>query len=77
MTLKSNGKKFPSHSKRIFALKFDNVEENILYSSGWDDTVLVNDLREGGPVSIVVGPHVCGESIDVYDSYLIAGSYRN
>ncbi len=38
---------------------------------------MVNDLREGGPVSIIIGPHVCGESIDVCDNLLIAGSYRN
>ena len=25
----------------------------------------------------VVGPHVCGESIDVLDNMLVAGSYRN
>jgi WD40 repeat protein len=77
MTLKANGKKFPSHSKRIFALKFDQTQESILYSSGWDDTVHINDLREGGPVGIVTGTHVCGEAIDVVDNLLIAGNYRN
>lgn len=39
MKIKSNGKNLPGHSKRIFALKFDNENENILYSGGWDDTV--------------------------------------
>ena len=49
----------------------------MLYSSGWDDTVMINDLREGGPVGIVVGPHVCAsDGIDVVDNLLIAGSYR-
>lgn len=50
MVLKSTGKKFPGHSNRIFALKFNNTDENILYSAGWDDTVQINDLRVGGPV---------------------------
>jgi hypothetical protein len=26
---------------------------------------------------MVSGPHVCGESIDVIENLLIAGSYRN
>lgn len=48
--LRSTGKMFPGHSNRIYSLKFNNTDENILYSSGWDDTVQINDLREGGPV---------------------------
>ena len=39
LTLKPNGKAFPGHTNRIFALKFDHTNENILYSAGWDDTV--------------------------------------
>lgn len=77
MTLKPNGSQFLGHSNRIFALKFDKEQSDILYSGGWDDTVQVNDLRVGGPVSCLIGPHVCGESIDVVDNLLIAGSYRN
>jgi len=51
MVLKSTGKMFPGHSNRIYSLKFSNNNEHILYSSGWDDTVQINDLREGGPVN--------------------------
>jgi WD40 repeat protein len=39
MTLKATGKLLPGHSNRIYALKFSNTDENILYSAGWDDTV--------------------------------------
>lgn len=39
MTLKATGKLLPGHSNRIYALKFSKTDENILYSSGWDDTV--------------------------------------
>lgn len=39
MTLRSTGKMHPGHSNRIYALKFSNTDENMLYSSGWDDTV--------------------------------------
>lgn len=51
MTLKSTGKLYPGHSNRIFSVKFNSTDENTLYSSGWDDTVQINDLREGGPVN--------------------------
>lgn len=77
MTLKSGKTWLPGHSNRIFALRFDKTNEHLLYSGGWDDSVYINDLRQGGPVEVVPGPHVCGESIDVQDNYLIAGSYRN
>jgi len=78
MTLKAGGSKLPGHSNRIFAIKFDKKQENIVYSSGWDDVVYVSDLRIGGQaVSMIPGPHVCGESIDVVENLLLAGSYRN
>lgn len=45
LTLKSGGIKLPGHSKRIFAVKFDHTQDNILYSAGWDEAVYVSDLR--------------------------------
>ncbi|CDW82968.1 wd repeat protein [Stylonychia lemnae] len=77
MTLKPTGRNFPGHTNRVYALKFSNTEENILYSSGWDDTVQINDLREGGSVGIISGTHVCGDAIDVCENLLVAGNYRN
>jgi WD40 repeat protein len=66
MTLRGGGSGLPGHSKRIFAVKFDPTQENIIYSAGWDEAVYVSDLRLGGmAVSVFPGPHVCGESIDV------------
>ncbi|TNV77896.1 hypothetical protein FGO68_gene9685 [Halteria grandinella] len=77
MTLKAGGVGLPGHSKRIFSLKFDYGNENVLYSGGWDDAIYVNDLREGGAVGVVLGPHISGDAIDVKGNLLIAGSYRN
>jgi len=56
---------------------FNKEDPNILYSGGWDDAVQIQDLRVGGPVGQIAGPHVCGESIDQQGDYLAAGSYRN
>jgi len=78
MTFKAGGSKLPGHSKRIFAVKFDRTNESIVYSGGWDDAVYVSDLRAGGAaVAVAPGPHVCGESIDVVENLLVAGSYRH
>ena len=49
MTIKEKGD-LPGHSNRIFALKFNPIDENVLCSAGWDNTVQVNDLRAKGPV---------------------------
>jgi COMPASS component SWD3 len=67
----------PGHSNRVFAVKFDYKDDNVLYSGGWDDCVYIHDLRESCAVGVIPGPHVCGEAIDVIDNLLVAGSYRN
>lgn len=77
LTLKGSGH-LPGHNKRIFAVKFDKTQENIVYSGGWDGAIYVSDLRQGGSaVAVVPGPHVCGDSIDVDENLLLAGSFRN
>jgi COMPASS component SWD3 len=35
----------PGHSNRIFSVKFDKEEENLLISGGWDRSVKVWDIR--------------------------------
>lgn len=77
MTLKSGGMGLPGHSKRIHSLKFDPNNENLLFSGGWDDVIYINDLREGGAVGMIPGPHICGDGIDVKGNLVIAASYRN
>lgn len=77
MTLKERGD-LPGHSNRIFSVKFNQVNPNILFSGGWDNTMQVYDIREKGPVASIFGPHVCGDAIDVRnDGYtVLTGSYR-
>ena len=70
----SNGHKMHGHSNRIFCCKFDPKDDNIIYSGGWDDIIMINDLREGGPVSKILGPHICGEAIDLQGNLLLVGS---
>ena len=66
---------FESHTNRIFALKFDPFQPNLLYSGGWDSYIVVNDIRQREKVGDIFGPKICGESIDVNDTQLLVGSY--
>lgn len=65
----------PGHSNRIFSLKYFPDDPNLHVSCGWDNTMIIYDVRYQYPVASMLGPHVCGESIDVNGNYLIAGSY--
>lgn len=62
------------HANRIFAVKW--IDENTLASGGWDNNVLVWDIRTERVVKCVYGPHVCGESIDARANLLLTGSYH-
>ena len=67
----------PGHSNRVFALKFDPRDDNMIVSGGWDSTVQIHDIRVGGAVRSIYGPHICGDAIDVAgDGVLLTGSWR-
>jgi len=68
----------PGHSNRIFCVKFNPKDQNILASAGWDNTVQINDLRYRGTMHSIWGPHVCGDAIAFRsDGYtMVTGSYR-
>lgn len=64
------------HSNRVFSLKFDKNDENIVVSGGWDNTVQIWDLRVERSVRSFYGPHVCGDAVDIHDGTILTGSYR-
>ena len=68
----------PGHSNRVFCVKFNPKDQNLLASAGWDNTVQINDLRYRGTMHSIWGPHVCGDSIAFRsDGYtMVTGSYR-
>lgn len=76
-TMKEKGKLI-GHGNRIFCVKFNKGDQNVLVSGGWDNNVFVYDMRFRGPVHALYGPHICGDSIDFKtDGYtMICGSYR-
>jgi COMPASS component SWD3 len=64
------------HSNRVFSLKFNPNDENILLSGGWDNTVQIWDVRAGISVRNIFGPHICGDAIDVQNGMILTGSWR-
>lgn len=68
----------PGHSNRVYCVKFNKSDDNMVASGGWDNTVQIYDTRYRGPIKSLWGPHICGETIDFRrDGYtMVTGSYR-
>jgi len=66
-----------SHSNRVFCVKYDQDDPNMIASGGWDCNVKIWDIRQGHPVRNIAGPYICGSSIDINNGYLVTGSYRD
>jgi len=69
---------FPGHSNRVFCVKFNKTDPNMIISGGWDNTVQIYDTRYRGPVRTMYGPYVCGDTMEIKkDGHtLVTGSYR-
>lgn len=70
------GESSHGHANRVFSLKFHPTQEHLLLSGGWDNTVQLWDDRTPGAVSSIYGPHIAGDSIDVFENTLLTGSWR-
>jgi WD40 repeat protein len=68
--------KHVGHSNRIFALKWKYDDDNVLISGGWDNTILMWDLRSNNCFRSIFGPHIAGQSIDIQNDIICAGSWR-
>eukprot|EP00483_Globobulimina_turgida_P006762 UN06773 len=64
------------HSNRIFALKWKPDDSNILISGGWDNCVLMWDLRSQNCFRSIFGPHIAGQTIDIQNDIIVTGSWR-
>lgn len=69
--------KVEGHKNRVFAIKHNPLNPYVIYSGGWDCSILVHDLRDKKRVGDIFGPYICGESIAIKDDLLIAGSYSS
>ena len=65
----------PEHSNRIFAVKFSKKDTNLLLSGGWDNTILLYDIRAREVQNYLYGPHICGDGMDLKDDLLLTVSW--
>ncbi|CDW81377.1 wd repeat protein [Stylonychia lemnae] len=77
LDMKIGGKNLPGHSSRVFSVKFNPQEPNMIISGGWDRTIQIYDIREGRTVGSIYGPQISGDALDIYDDMIIAGCNRN
>ncbi|XP_071790081.1 uncharacterized protein [Asterias amurensis] len=66
------------HRSRIFSLKFHPNKSEEFVSGGWDDTVQFWDTRTEHSIRKLIGPHVCGDALDIdpYHNHIVTGSWR-
>lgn len=76
VTLEGGGQGFPGHTNRVFCAKFVSEDPNIIVSGGWDKNVKIWDVRQNSCVQQVIGPVICGDSIDVHDGFILTGQYE-
>lgn len=66
------------HSNRIFSVKYHPTDPNIIISGSWDRMIQFWDVRAGDAVRSILGPYVCGDSIDISEDghTVLTGSSR-
>ena len=57
--------RYPAHMNKIFAVKFNPIYPNILYSGSWDQTIKFWDIRMNTKTQQINQIQTCGESIDL------------
>lgn len=62
------------HDNRIMSVKF--IDHNYILSGGWDNNVLIWDMRNTQVIRTFYGPRVYGDSLDVKGDTILAGSYN-
>lgn len=65
------------HSNRIFSVKFDPENRNLLLSAGWDNNLIFWDLRDKKAIEAIGGTSVSGDTIDIKNGKILVGSYRD
>ena len=75
LTLQPGKYETMGHQNRVYSVKYLPNDENMLVSGGWDHTVLLWDLRTGLVERSWLGPKIWGDTLDVTEDLLLAGSH--
>lgn len=68
--------KVSGHTNRLFSCLY--VDNNTIASCGWDDTVILWDMRSGQVLRSLFGAHICGEALAyVGNNMIVTGSWRD
>jgi WD40 repeat protein len=69
--------KVSGHESRIFCSTY--LSDDTIACSGWDDTVILWDVRSGALTRAIFGTHICGEAIAFRRDrkMMITGSWRD
>lgn len=67
----------PTHANRIYSLKFHEDDKNLIVSGGWDETLILWDLRMSHSANFIYGPLICGDSLDILHNEILTGSWRD
>lgn len=68
---------YPGHANRIFSIKFNPDDPNVIVSGGWDNTLYFWDIRESRSFASMYGPAITGDTLDIKGNYVLTGSWRN
>lgn len=66
-----------AHSNRIFSVNFHPTDHDLLASGGWDNIVVFYDIRKKTVIGNCLGPHICGDAIDMKGNYILTASWKN
>ena len=66
------------HSNRVYSVKYNPRDPNILVSGSWDNTVQIWDISLGYSIRSIYGPHICGDALDLSldGRTILTGSWR-
>jgi len=46
-------------------------------TGGWDERIIIWDLRQENPIRSIYGTYIAGEGIDFADDTILTASYRD
>lgn len=61
----------------VNAIVFHPEDPNVLLAAGWNDRILIWDVRTGTTERNIPGPHIRGHALDIQNDQILTGSARD